>query len=332
MKTIKEFSAEVLSTKTGLLEQIDDCINILLSTIESHEERLRIKERALKDNDFHLDDENVHLLVEKGYELNDSRITLHYNKTGSIGFLARDSATIYNMVKDKFPNSAVLPQNKVRYYSARGCKEYTAQELMAKRTTFEETQMAYDFAKHNYEEANKSGNKKLIELFTNYAKVEIECLKIAKNTDYSRIAKEKEYRASVCHNTWRHEFNQHSEMYYRLGFSPIGVDDYILLQEKDMIDVTYEEAAVIVRFFNDLKAGKCTGIDDFRQKNTTNIINADMNLRTTYGRKDGNGFIQPKNNGDRLRFQCMQNDLSRYRFIKTTIDSIFDESEKKAAV
>lgn len=332
MKTIKEFSAEVLSTKTGLLEQIDDCINILLSPIESHEERLRIKEKALKDDNFHLDDDNVHLLAEKGYELNGNRITLHYNETGSIGFLARDFGAIYNMVNSKFPNSAVLPQNKVRSYSAKGCKEYTAQELMSRRTTFEETQEAYDFAKHNYEEANISGNKKLIELFTNYAKVEIECMKIAKNTDYARIAKEKEYRASVCHNTWKYEFNQHSEMYYRLGFSPIGVDDYILLQEKDMLDVTYEEAAVIVKFFYSLKNGNCTGINDFIEKNTKNIINADMNLRTTYGRKDGNGFIQPKNNNDRHRFQSMQNDLDRYRFIKTTIDAIFAESEQKAAV
>jgi hypothetical protein len=203
---------------------------------------------------------------------------------------------------------------------------------MSRRTTFEETQEAYDFAKHNYEEANRSDNKKLIELFTNYAKVEIECMKIAKNTDYARIAKEKEYSASVCHNTWKYEFNQHSEMYYRLGFSPIGVDDYILLQEKDMLDVTYEEAAVVVEFFYSLKNGNCTGINDFIEKNTKNIINADMNLRTTYGRKDGNGFIQPNNNNDRHRFQRMQNDLDRYRFIKTTIDAIFAESEQKAVV
>jgi hypothetical protein len=331
MKTIKEFNAEVSSTKNGLLEQIDDCMNILLSKVENHEERLRMKEDALKLEHvkFFDNNEDYHLLAEKGYQTKNGGITLFYNETGKIQFAVRDLAIIYNMVKKKFPETAVS-SNRTKNYT--GMRSRTAQELMSIRTSFEDTQIAFDNAKHNYEQAIQSGNKGLIKVFTEHGTIEKECLKMAKNIDYDRIGNEKKYHASREFMGWRNEFNKNSSKYYQMGFSPITTDQYLALKQKELLHVPYEEAAVISDFLYSLKNGRCAGIDDYIAKNVTAIVNADMNLRTRFGRKDGNGFVKPKNQNEERSFRDMQNKLDKTKFIAKVMDSIFHVNEQKAAV
>lgn len=331
MKTIKEFNAEVLSTKQGLLEQIDDCIDIMLSPIENYEKRMELKTWALEDKLRPFEDEHIHLLTEKGYQTENGGITLFYNETGKIQFAMRDLAVIYNMVKKNFPNTAVS-SNKTRSYSAKGGSIKTAQELMSIRTSFEDTQIAYDNAKHNYEQAMQSGNSGLINVFTEHATIQKECMRIAKNIDYAAMDNEKKYKSSSVYLRWQNEFNKDSSKYYRLGFSPITTNQYLALQAKELINVPYDEAAVISDFLYSLKVGRCAGIDDYIKKNVTAIVNADMNIRTRFGRKDGNGFVKPKNNNEERSFRDMQNTLDRTKFISKVMNDIFHVSDQKAAV
>jgi len=329
MKTIKEFSAEVLSTKNGLLEQIDDCMNIMLSVVENHERRMELKGFALEDKLRPFEFEHIHLLAKKGYEVKGGSVILHYNETGKISFPVDNLATIYNMVKKDFPNTAVS-SNRAKNYT--GMRSRTAQELMSIRTSFEDTQIAFDNAKHNYEQAVQSGNKGLITVFTEHGHIETECMKMAKNIDYERIANEKKYHATMEFLGWRNEFNKDSSKYYQMGFSPITTDQYLALKQKELLHVPYEEAAVISDFLYSLKNGRCTGIDDYIAKNVTAIVNAEMNLRTRFGRKDGNGFVKPKNQNEERSFRDMQNKLDRTKFIAKVMDAIFHASEQKAAI
>jgi len=309
------------TTKIDLLSQLDNCVDILFSYIHNDELRYNSKKYAL-NGDTALDICNYHKLSENGYEMNGTKITIHYNETGKISFEIDRLIMVIDMVKKSFPNHSVTEQ-KTTFRTA-PYRAKLARDIMSLRDTFAESEQAFECAKHNLEESVQSGNKKLIEVFKKNFDIEVECMRYARTIDYKKKARESEFKQSGWEKIFYNQFckGESNTNYYALGFSPINCDNYFLLKENDMLspDLTYEEAAIICDFY---KQG--LPMDDYEKLQLSNYSKSEIELKAKFGRKNGDGFRKPKSNNELYSFNKLQNILARYKFVLNVLNRIFAE-------
>lgn len=309
--------------KIELLNQLNNCVDILLSHIHSDELRYNVKQMLLDDT-VAVETGEKYKLVEQGYEMKGNIITLHYSATGKIAFDIERIAMVIAMVKKDFPNQTV--QYEKKQFRQPPYRARNANDTMLNRETYAETEQAFTCAKQNLEEAVRVGNKKLIEVFKKQFDLEVECMRFARTIDYAAKARQSEFKQSGWEANFYNQFckGESHTNYYALGFSPISCDEYFLLKEKDMLDpdLTYEEAVVICNFY---KVG--IPIGDYEQKALSYYTNREIALKAKFGRKDGNGYRKPKNNKEEYEMKKLENEMARAKFILAVMARIFAEEE-----
>lgn len=311
--------------KIELLEQLDNCVDILLSYIHNDEMRYNVKQKVLTEESGWRHFDSSKKLAENGYEVNDNDIvTIYYNKTGKVRFDFTKLPFMIETVKKDFPDKEVKMEKTT--FRLTPYRPKSAYDTVSQRKSLEESEHALEVAQNNVKQAIQSGNKGLVTVFNKQLETELECMTHAKKIDYSFKALQNEFKESGYEKQFYNDFcnGESKTNYYAIGFTPITAYDYKLLKEKDMLspDMTYNEAAIVCDFY---KHG--VTMDDYERLQLSNFCKYEIELKAKFGRKNGDGYVKPKNNTETYNFNRLQNLMARSKFILDTLKYIFAEEE-----